>query len=158
MNPDSSRAIIDDEQGAVAVLLDRCPELELQWAQLCDLMATTDAAAVGIYSVFAQVILPTLEALLRPTVAERFREQYPGVLPGDKHEQEIFLDRLYDVLDEWAVAKDEKVRDAVAMELSEGYGTIESADELLARAGPRLSALIELKRHPPIVVKRSNLP
>jgi hypothetical protein len=147
--PDKSGDVVETTADAVALLLRRCPEFEPEWIVLRDMMEATPPEEVGIYNVFAQVVLPALQALLttRPSTDE-FKE----IIPPSETDRLDLINRLYDVLDSWAASTSEEIRGAVFLELTEGdYGghhgdEVLTVDAMLAHAGPKLRSLIEQKR------------
>jgi hypothetical protein len=128
---------------AVALLIERCPELEPTWVHLRAEMG----GEVGIYNVFGGVVLPALSALLTTTaVTDRFKD----VVPARAIERSDLIGRLYEVLDGWAVSRSAAIQEAVVVELTVGgYGGVLTVPEMLAHAGPDLRALIEERLRKP---------
>lgn len=138
------RDLPSDYQGAVELLLARCPELKPAWDDLVELMETSDPVEVGLYNVTAQIVMPVVAYLLGDPESANLRRPdmcFTQVPERGTPEAEDFLTRLYSVLDSWAVSPDRSLNQAVFIEFAEsGYRSL-SVDDLVRHAGPQLQRM-----------------
>ena len=139
---------IEDANGALGLLLAKCPSLQPVWDEERRIAATSDAEDIGIYVIFGSLILPALSALLSGERQNRFERKFPQVLPESAEDRVDFRDRIYSVLDEWAAFTNATIRDAVYQEIigEGGYGgnpgmPLVSSEEMMHHAGPNLLGL-----------------
>jgi hypothetical protein len=107
------------ETEAIERLLELCPELSESWLTLSE----SDPSAVGLYTVFSDIILPLLANVLTGGSDPRFDRTYSGLLLDEPDTRLNLVKRLYSVLDEWAISPNKGIRDTVFIEVLEGgYG------------------------------------
>jgi hypothetical protein len=66
---------------------------------------------VGIYNVFGQIVLPALQALL---TAKPSTDQFEKIIGASESDRSELVGRLYEVLDRWAAATAQEIREAVS--------------------------------------------
>lgn len=146
----------DETSTAVDALLTKCPEFLPAWQDLQGWMGDD----TGIYSVFAQIVLPFLFYAIDGDIQLDHDNELDRYLPGNQHrlkfrnkdhwsaipprgsdELKELVDRLYEVIDLWAASPNADLRDAVYIEIIEsGYGDL-TADDLMRLAGPNVRSL-----------------
>jgi len=148
---------------AVGQLTSVCPEFLPAFQQLSAEMDWDDGEPIGIYNVFGELILPFLLYALdghadnsRSTDPEwhisgkkhrnsEFRSEMVWRDTPDRGSSDLYdlVERIYAVVESWALSPDDALRNAVFIEMIEaGYVDL-TCEDLLANGGPALRAMAE---------------
>lgn len=153
----------NDNDQAAAQLTDVCPEFLPAFQQLSAEMDWDDGEPIGIYNVFGQLILPLLLYALDGHADHRRSTDPEWHISGKKHGKSEFraevawrdipdrdssdledlVERLYAVIDSWALSPDDDLRHAVFIEMLEaGYVDL-TREDLLSHGEPALQAMAQ---------------
>jgi hypothetical protein len=120
-----------------------CPEL----SGVLDAIGATENGAVGLYTIFGDVLLPLIANVLTGGADQLFDRGYPKALDEELAYRQELLGRLYGVFEDWAVSPDRDIRDVVYIELLENGYAVDAnipdldVEDLIRPAGPRVTAM-----------------